>query len=130
MESLNKNNDKEDENDGKFIFTRKRELAGMVNLGNSGCFYTTHFIAGSAMGMLVLLTWWMQQSKRFDFGRAFKICFYVLLLSVLPAFLFVVVPSDDLNRFDLIFQSVTFLALSLLLCLICSWIARRPKQYY
>ncbi|HBW98746.1 MAG TPA: hypothetical protein DEF74_10575 [Pseudoalteromonas sp.] len=91
---------------------------------------TTHFIAGSAMGMLVLLTWWMQQSKRFDFGRAFKICFYVLLLSVLPAFLFVVVPSDDLNRFDLIFQSVTFLALSLLLCLICSWIARRPKQYY
>ena len=91
---------------------------------------TTHFIAGYAMGMLVLLTWWMQQSKRFDFGRAFKICFYVLLLSVLPAFLFVVVPSDDLNRFDLIFQSVTFLALSLLLCLICSWIARRPKQYY
>ncbi len=57
-------------------------------------------------------------------------CFYVLLLSVLPAFLFVVVPSDDLNRFDLIFQSVTFLALSLLLCLICSCIARRPKQYY
>jgi len=90
----------------------------------------SHFIAGSAMGMLVLLTWWMHQSKRFDFGRAFKVCCYVLSLSVLPAFMFVVVPSDDLNRFDLIFQGVTFTALSILACLICSWIARRPKQYY
>ncbi|MBH0057005.1 hypothetical protein I6F65_08515 [Pseudoalteromonas sp. SWXJZ94C] len=89
-----------------------------------------HLIAVSAMSMLVILTWWMQQSKRYDFGRAFKICCYVLLLSVLPAFMFVVVPSDDLNRFDLIFQSITFLTLSLLACLICSWIARRPKQYY
>ncbi|MBB1450169.1 MULTISPECIES: hypothetical protein [Pseudoalteromonas] len=89
-----------------------------------------HFIAGSAIGMLILLTLWMQQSKRFDFGRAFKVCCYVLALSVLPAFMFVIVPSDDLNRFDLIFQTVTFAALSLLACLICSWIARRPKQYY
>jgi hypothetical protein len=89
-----------------------------------------HLIAVSAMSMLVILTWWMQQSKRYDFGRAFKICCYVLLLSVLPAFMFVIVPSDDLNRFDLIFQSITFLTLSLLACLICSWIARRPKQYY
>ena len=89
-----------------------------------------HLIAVSAMSMLVILTWWMQKSKRYDFGRAFKICCYVLLLSVLPAFMFVVVPSDDLNRFDLIFQSITFLTLSLLACLICSWIARRPKQYY
>ncbi|MBQ4798925.1 hypothetical protein J8L73_07250 [Pseudoalteromonas sp. MMG006] len=90
----------------------------------------SHFMVFSAMGMLALLTVWMQQTKRFDFGRAFKVCCYVLLLSILPAFMFVVVPSDDLNRFDLIFQSVTFTALSLLACLICSWIARRPKQYY
>ena len=89
-----------------------------------------HLIAVSAMSMLVILTWWMQQSKRYDFGRAFKICCYVLLLTVLPAFLVVVVPSDDLNRFDLIFQSATFLTLSLFVCLLCSWIARRPKQYY
>ena len=47
-----------------------------------------HLIAVSAMSMLVILTWWMQQSKRYDFGRAFKICCYVLLLSVLPAFMF------------------------------------------
>ncbi|NYR10939.1 hypothetical protein HC000_00265 [Pseudoalteromonas sp. MIP2626] len=89
-----------------------------------------HFIVASAMAVLVILTWWMQQSKRYDFGRAFKICCYVLLLTVLPAFLVVVVPSDDLNRFDLIFQSATFLTLSLFVCLLCSWIARRPKQYY
>lgn len=89
-----------------------------------------HFIVASSMGVLVVLTWWMQQSKRYDFGRAFKICCYVLLLTVLPAFLVVVVPSDDLNRFDLIFQSATFLTLSLFVCLLCSWIARRPKQYY
>ena len=89
-----------------------------------------HFIVASSMGVLVVLTWWMQQSKRYDFGRAFKICCYVLLLTVLPAFLVVVVPSDDVNRFDLIFQSATFLTLSLFVCLLCSWIARRPKQYY
>ena len=89
-----------------------------------------HFIVASSMGVLVVLTWWMQQSKRYDFGRAFKICCYVLLLTVLPAFVVVVVPSDDLNRFDLIFQSATFLTLSLFVCLLCSWIARRPKQYY
>ena len=89
-----------------------------------------HFIVASSMGVLVVLTWWMQQSKRYDFGRAFKICCYVLLLTVLPAFVVVVVPNDDLNRFDLIFQSVTFLTLSLFVCLLCSWIARRPKQYY
>ncbi|ALS32938.1 hypothetical protein PTRA_a1777 [Pseudoalteromonas translucida KMM 520] len=89
-----------------------------------------HFIVASSMAVLVVLTWWMQQSKRYDFGRAFKICCYVLLLTVLPAFVVVVVPNDDLNRFDLIFQSVTFLTLSLFVCLLCSWIARRPKQYY
>jgi hypothetical protein len=92
--------------------------------------HATHFIVACGMGVLFLLTWWLHQSKRFDFGRAFKICFYVLLLTVLPAFVFVVVPSDDLNRFDLIFQSAAFLTLSLFVCLICSLIARRPKQYY
>nr|WP_301003009.1 hypothetical protein [Pseudoalteromonas sp.] len=91
---------------------------------------TAHFIAATAMGVLVLLTLWMQQSRRFDFGRAFKICCYVLLLTVLPSFVLVVIPSDDLNRFDLIFQSIAFLTASLLVCLVCSWIARRPKQYY
>jgi hypothetical protein len=89
-----------------------------------------HLIVATAIGVLVILTWWMQQSKRFDFGRAFKVCCYVLLFSVSPAFMFIVVPSNDFNRFDLMFQSVVFLSVSLLVCLVCSWIARRPKQYY
>ncbi|WP_405600557.1 MULTISPECIES: hypothetical protein [unclassified Pseudoalteromonas] len=88
------------------------------------------FIACSAIGVLAVLTWWMQQSKRFGFARAFKICCYVLLLSALPAVMLVVVPSGELNHFDLIFQSITLFTLSLLICLICSWIARKPKQYY
>lgn len=89
-----------------------------------------HFIIASALGVLFILTLWMQQTKRFDFGRAFKVCCYVLALSVLPAYMVVVLQSDDLNEFDIIFQGVTFFALSLLVCLLCSWIARRPKQYY
>jgi len=122
------------------LFLREKEnwLAWSI-WGLLGAFVTLYvamstnaapFIAGSAVGVLVLLTWWMQQSKRFDFGRAFKVCCYVLMLSILPTFMFVIVPSDDLNRFDLIFQGVTFFSLSLLVCLVCSWIARRPKQYY
>ncbi|WP_404340081.1 hypothetical protein [Pseudoalteromonas mariniglutinosa] len=88
------------------------------------------FMVLSAIGTLVLLTWWMQSTKRFEFGRAFKICFYVLLLSCLPAFFLIIVPSDQLNRFDLIVQVASFAFVSLLVCLVCSWIARRPKQYY
>nr|WP_231658964.1 MULTISPECIES: hypothetical protein [Pseudoalteromonas] len=91
---------------------------------------TPYLVAFSAMSILVLLTWWMQRSKRFDFGRAFKVCLYVVMLSVLPAFILVIMPSGDLNRFDLIFQVISFVSLSLLACSLCSLIARRPKQYY
>jgi hypothetical protein len=105
-------------------------IGAFITLYIAATTHAAHFIIASAIAVLVILTWWMQQSKRFDFGRAFKICCFVLLLTVLPAFLFVVLPSDNLNRFDLIFQSAVFLTLSLVMCLICSWIARRPKQYY
>lgn len=91
---------------------------------------TPHFIAVSAFGVLGFLTLWMQRTKRFDFGRAFKVCLYVSLISVLPAFVLVIIPSDDLNKFDVIFQAISFTTFSLLVCLICSWIAKRPKQYY
>lgn len=87
-------------------------------------------IAASSLGLLVILTWWMKRSNRFDFGRAFKICSYVLLLSVLPGFIFIIMPNNVPNRSDLIFQGITLLILSLIACLVCSWIARKPKQYY
>ncbi|ATG77492.1 hypothetical protein [Pseudoalteromonas sp. 1_2015MBL_MicDiv] len=105
-------------------------LGALVTLYVAMSTNIAHFAAGSAIGVLVILAWWMQQSKRFDFGRAFKICCYVLMLSLLPTLILVVIPSGDLNQFDMIFQSITLFALSLLACLICSFIARRPKQYY
>ena len=88
------------------------------------------FLGLSAVGVLLLLTWWMQSTKRFDFGRAFKICCYVLTFTSLPAFLLVIVPSDNFNRIDVVVQATAFALISVFICLICSWIARRPKQYY
>jgi len=89
-----------------------------------------HLVSIASISILVVLTWWMQRSKRFDFGRAFKVCCYVLMLSILPSFVLVIMPSDDLSRYDLIFQCLSFATLSVLVCLVCSWIAKRPKQYY
>ena len=88
------------------------------------------FLGLSAVGVLFLLTWWMHSTKRFDFGRAFKVCCYVLTFSSLPAFLLVIVQNHNMNKIDIIVQTLGFALISLFVCLICSWIARRPKQYY
>ncbi len=88
------------------------------------------YLGLSGIMVLLLLTWFMQSTKRFDFGRAFKICCYVLTLTCLPAFVLIIVPSYNLNRIDVIVQSSGFALLSLIACLICSLIAKRPKQYY
>ncbi|HCV01927.1 MULTISPECIES: hypothetical protein [Pseudoalteromonas] len=88
------------------------------------------FLGLSAIGFLLLLTWWMHSTKRFDFGRAFKVCCYVLTLTCLPAFLLVIVPNNNLNKIDVIVQGAGFALISLIVCFVCSMIARRPKQYY
>ena len=105
-------------------------VGAVITLYTAFSTQTPHLIAMSSIGIVVILTWWMQRTRRFDFGRAFKVCCYVLVLSILPAFILVLVPSDDLNRYDLIFQGLSFVTFSLLVCLLCSWIAKRPKQYY
>lgn len=105
-------------------------VGALVTLYTAFSTQAPHLVAISSISILVVLTWWMQRTRRFDFGRAFKVCFYVLMLSILPAFILVIMPSDDLNKFDLIFQCLSFTTLSLLVCLVCSWIAKRPKQYY
>ena len=89
-----------------------------------------HYLGLSAVVVLFLLTWWMQSTKRFDFGRAFKICCYVLTITCLPAFALVIIPSYNLNKIDVIVQGSGFAIVSLIVCLVCSLIAKRPKQYY
>ncbi|MBQ4832330.1 hypothetical protein J8L70_03660 [Pseudoalteromonas sp. MMG010] len=91
---------------------------------------TPYFFAVASLVLLGLLTIWMQQSKRFDFLRAFKITFYVAIVSILPVFFLVVAPKHSLHSIDLIFQAGVIVALSTLICLICSFIAKKPKQYY
>lgn len=90
----------------------------------------SYFFMACPTGVIVLLTWWLQQSKRFDFARAYKICSYVLLITLSPAFIFIFILNNKLSQFDLMLQSGVLIGVSLLVCLICSLIARRPKQYY
>jgi hypothetical protein len=124
---------------GNLFLREKENWLGWSIWAIVGAFFTfyvaitthaSHFIVGAALSVLVILTIWMHQSKRFDFARAFKVSFFVLILSILPAFFLVIAPTKGLTQLDLIFQGTVLVSLSVLLCLICSFIARKPKQYY
>lgn len=89
-----------------------------------------YLIFATALGVLALLTLWMQRSRQFHFGRAFKVCFFVLVVSLLPAVFFVIIPHNTVENVLLVYQVAGFLIANLFICLICSWIACKPKQYY
>lgn len=88
------------------------------------------YILMASLAIVLILTWWMNSTKRFDFGRAFKVSFYVLTFSCLPNFMLLIVPSKNLNQVEIVIQLVGFILISVVSCLLFSWIARRPKQYY
>ncbi|KNC66545.1 hypothetical protein [Pseudoalteromonas ardens] len=77
---------------------------------------------------LLILTSWMNYSRRFDFSRAFKVLSCVAVMSVIPLLLEHLYPVIDST------QGIVDMALVILMCvglsIIGAWVARRPKQYY
>ncbi len=77
---------------------------------------------------LLVLTSWMNYSRRFDFSRAFKVLSCVAVMSVIPVLLEHLYPAMDPK------QGIIDMALVVVVCIVLSiigaWVARRPKQYY
>ncbi|MEO2265893.1 hypothetical protein [Pseudoalteromonas pernae] len=122
------------------LFLREKERWGLWTVwGILGALLTTYvamatkaplFITLSAMTVVVLVSSWMLYSKRYDFLRALKVTAYVLGVAVLPALTLVIIPASKQHRGELLIQSVVFAIVALIGCVICAFIAKRPKQYY
>lgn len=122
------------------LFLKEKERWGVWTLlGILGAAITTvvaaytHdpvFISATAMVLVVLVSSWMQYTKRFFFLRALKVSLYVMTLSVLPALFSVIAPASHQQKPELIAQSIFLALLSVIGCIICAYIAKCPKQYY
>ncbi|WP_462158345.1 hypothetical protein [Pseudoalteromonas sp. GB56] len=122
------------------LFLREKERWGLWTFwGVLGALLTTYvamatkaplFITLGAMSVVVVVSSWMMYSKRYDFLRALKVTAYVLGVSVLPALTLVIIPASKQNRGELLMQSALFAIVALIGCVICAFIAKRPKQYY
>ncbi len=80
--------------------------------------------------LLVLLTWWMHDTRRFSYSRAFKVLFYVANLATLPTIGYVMLQNNSINHLDLAFQLVIGFMAALFVAVVNSFIARTPRQYY
>lgn len=76
----------------------------------------------------VFITVWMSYSKRFEFFRAFKVLLLVVAISCVPSLADIFLPLNELAVAA--FKAALVLFFVVILCVICAWLAKRPKQYY
>jgi len=122
------------------LFLREKERWGLWTFwGVLGALLTNYvametkaplYITLSAMSAVVLVSSWMLYSKRYDFLRALKVTAYILFVSVFPALSILIIPASHQHRGELMLQSALFAFVALIGCVICAFIAKRPKQYY
>ncbi len=105
-------------------------LGAVVTLYVASVVDKLFLIPVTALAVTCLLTWWMHQTRRFDFLRAFKVVLFVLSTSIVPAFILVLLPQYSGQLAELTTQVALFSLLGLCACLLCAWIAKRPRQYY
>ena len=82
------------------------------------------------LGVFSLLTWYMAYLKRFSFWRAMKISLVVFSIAVTPVLFFNFEALSLLKNADFIKKIIFLLAITVIFSLICSLIARQPKEYY
>ena len=76
----------------------------------------------------LVLTWWMNYSKRYEFSRAFKVLLFVGSISFSPLLYTQNYALEELTK---LFVDTAFVFLSLtFVSLMGALIAKRPKQYY
>ncbi|MFY8297296.1 hypothetical protein AAEU28_00610 [Pseudoalteromonas sp. SS15] len=78
--------------------------------------------------LLLVLTWWMNYSKRYEFSRAFKVLLFVGSISFAPLLYTQNYTLDEITK---LFVDSAFVLISLTcVSLMGAFIAKRPKQYY
>ncbi|MFC3031327.1 hypothetical protein ACFOEE_02140 [Pseudoalteromonas fenneropenaei] len=83
-----------------------------------------------ALVLGVLICWWMNYSKRFEYLRAFKVLLVVCSLASIPAELSYFALSTANEHFHWLTPFMSHLGGLFLFPLLAAWIAKRPKQYY
>jgi uncharacterized membrane protein YhaH (DUF805 family) len=87
-----------------------------------------HYLFLPASMLLLVLTWWMNYSKRYEFSRAFKVLLFVGSISFAPLLYTQNYTLDELTK---LFVDSAFVLISLAcVSLMGAFIAKRPKQYY
>lgn len=77
---------------------------------------------------LSIVTFWLNYSKRYDFSCAFKVLFFISLFSLFPVLIDQAMPMPDMSK--LAVDSLFLLLAVTSICVLCAWLAKRPKQYY
>ncbi|BBN81824.1 hypothetical protein PA25_18090 [Pseudoalteromonas sp. A25] len=122
---------------GNLFLKEKERWSTWLIWGVIGCLLSSYvlsltqqqLLAFTAPSLLVLaIAIWMNYSKRFEFFRAFKVLLFIGIFSFFPPLLDALLPIE---KFSIaVFKGVLVLAMSMLLCILCAWFAKRPKQYY
>lgn len=82
------------------------------------------------LGVFSLLTWYMTYLKRFSFWRAMKISLVVFSIAITPVLFFNFEAVSLLKNADIAIKVVLLSLVTVIFSLVCSLIARQPKEYY
>lgn len=77
----------------------------------------------------LLICWWMQFTRRFEYWRAFKVLTVVVLVASVPVLMLASI-SFEFNSAVSLLPILGHILLVSTIAMLGAWVAKRPKQYY
>lgn len=100
-----------------------------LNTPHESSFFTFLVSVVPAVSLGVVICWWMQFTKRFEYWRAFRVLALVLLLASFPVLMLAKL-TLEMNQVVWLLPVVGHILAVVFVTLLGAWVAKRPKQYY